>query len=173
VTSAGTSATGPMAPPTAKAEQTEAEYLADQSRAAQAAMRAALGDLQKGLAKGLNPLRWTKDHPWLTLGAIAIGGFATSAAVVPSREEQELRKLRRLHEAMRPPAPAAAESHPSNGNAAGKSTGGLGRLLLRELIGLVRPIMAAILSEALGARSTPPPPAPPAGGAAAPPPPPR
>jgi hypothetical protein len=111
------------------------------------------------LAKGLNPLQWTKDHPWLTLGAIAIGGFATTAAVVPSREEQELRRLRRLQEAMRPPAPAAAETHPSNGNAAGKSTGGLWKVLLAELIGLVRPIIAAILSEAMGARSAVPTPA--------------
>jgi hypothetical protein len=71
----------------------EAAFLAQQAVDARAAISRVLSDLGNDLGQAANPSYLMRRYPWLTLGASAIAGFAATAALVPSKEEQALRKL--------------------------------------------------------------------------------
>ncbi len=112
------------------------------------------------LRRGLNPLRWAQDHPWIALIGSTVGGFVAATTLVPSKEQQELARLRRIHEALHPtpkPSPNDKQS-----KAEEVKEGALGALVLRQLIGLIRPLITSLLSAAMTSRPAPPEPAAPA-----------
>jgi len=120
-------------------------------------MRATLGEIAVDLRRGLSPIAWTKAHPWIAVTGAAVGGLATAMTLVPSKEQQELARLRRLHEALHPaPKPPAEEK---GSRATEVKEGAIGALLLRQVIGLIRPVISAMLSAAISARPKPPEPA--------------
>lgn len=120
-------------------------------------MRAKIGDIKSELKHGLSPMRWAHDHPWLAIIASAAGGFAVAATLVPSKEQQTLARLRRIQEALHPKAkPSDAENRSKKPDA---KEGAIGLLLLRQLIGLIRPVIVSLLSSAITARAQPPEPA--------------
>jgi hypothetical protein len=148
--SAKTSPNAPAKPgPSKAAKVTEAEYLDAQAARAQAAMGATLHEMKNDVARGLSPLELARRYPLLTLLGSAIGGFAAAAALVPSKEQQALDRLRRMHEALHP-EPKAAPTE--NGNKPQNKHGSFASLLVHELIGLIRPIIASLLSAAMTAR---------------------
>ena len=101
-------------------------------------------------ARGLNPLLWGREHPWLTIAASTVGGFAAAAALIPSKEEQTLARLRRLREAMEPSEkPSQDDKHSKTAKAA---EGAIGGLLLRQVIGLIRPVIVSLLRGATSAQ---------------------
>src|SRR5690348_9501934 len=65
----------------------ESAYLAHQANEAKAAIGAALDDLKKSLANGVNPVGWAKQYPWIAVGAGAVAGFVATSLLVPSKEE--------------------------------------------------------------------------------------
>jgi hypothetical protein len=144
-------------PPRPVGRLTEAQYLDAQAEQAKAGLRATLDEIKVDLQRGLSPRRWTKDHPWMAMIASAAGGFATAVVLVPSKEQQELARLRRIHEALHPlPKPSPAEKR---SEATEVKEGALGALLLRQVIGLIRPVISSLLSAAMTARPKPPEPA--------------
>lgn len=114
-------------------------------------MGATLQDMKLELVRGLSPLELARRHPWLALLGSAVGGFAAAATLVPSREQQALDRLRRMHEAMHPQKAVA----PENGSKPETKRSTVGALLAGQLIGLIRPIVASLLSAALAARPNP------------------
>src|SRR5687767_3043371 len=71
----------------------EAEFLQQQAANAKAAIGRALADFTGQLAHGVDPRLWAKEYPWYTVGAAAVGGFVAAALLIPSKQEQALRKL--------------------------------------------------------------------------------
>jgi hypothetical protein len=123
---------------------TESEYLAQQAQAAQAAMSQAWNELKTKLGQGVDPKAWAKQHPWIAIGGAAVAGFAATAALVPSKEQQALRKLAELERALHPPAPSAV-----NGDAKKEKPSMLAAIAL-EAFAVLRPVLTTILTNQMG-----------------------
>ncbi len=127
----------------AASKLSESKYLERQASEAQEAMARAWGELKRDLAKGADPRVWMQSHPWITLASAAVAGFTAAAVVVPSKEEQALRKLekieRALHTAHHP------ESH-ANGNGSKKKSGGFLGMIIHELLGVLKPLLVTLVS---------------------------
>ena len=147
-TSAATSATKPPDPSTPPEKLTEAEYLAQQAGLAKAAMSHAWGQVKARLGQGVAPQEWAKEYPWITVGAAAVAGFIATAALVPSKEEQALKKLAAIERALNP-APPREEEH-SNGNAR-KEGGGMVGTILHEILNVAKPVLLSMMSAGIGA----------------------
>ena len=60
----------------------------------------------------------TRQYPWLTLGASTVAGFVATSLLVPSKEDQALKKLAKIERALNPAAPAAAKPADGDGDSA-------------------------------------------------------
>lgn len=94
------------------------------------------------LGQGVAPQAWAKEYPWITVGAAAVAGFVAAAALIPSKEEQALKKLASIERALNPPPPR--EDH-SNGDGK-KEGGGLLGSILREAIRVGQPVLMSMLT---------------------------
>ena len=106
-------------------------------------MSKAWQDIKLRLGQGIDPLAWTKEHPWMALGAAAAAGFVATAAIVPSKEQQALNKLSRIERALNPPPER------SNGDSK-QEKGGLLGSILHEAIGVLRPVLMGLMTANLG-----------------------
>jgi hypothetical protein len=133
----------------------DSEFLARQADEAMAAIRRTMAEIKGGLAEGANPVEWAREYPWITLGASAVAGFVATTMLVPSKEEQALRKLARIERALNP-EPRRREKEPdTNGHATSDKSGGGGSLmstLARELIGTLRPALVSLLTAGVTAK---------------------
>src|SRR5258706_3125470 len=154
--SGATSATKPNQPSRSNpdaptAELSEAEFLARQARDAQAAIAKAWQEMKPRLGQGVDPKAWAEEHPWIAVGTAAVAGFVATAALVPSREEQALRKLAAIERALTPPPPPER-----SGNGDGKhEKGGMLGTILHEALGLLRPVLASVMAANLGGAAAP------------------
>jgi len=108
-------------------------------------MSRVLRDLKAKLAQGVDPKAWAQEHPWMAIGAAAVAGFAATAALVPSKEEQTLKKLASIERALNPAPDRAA----SNGNG-DHDKGSFAGTILKEVLGMVRPILASVVAANMG-----------------------
>ena len=88
---------------------TEATYLKREAERAQLAMRKSLSDVGANVLHGIDPRGWAHDHPWASLGAATVAGFTAACAVVPSEEQQAIKKLKAIDRALRTRARKAAD----------------------------------------------------------------
>ena len=96
-------------------------------------------------------------HPWATLGAAAVAGFAAAATVVPSKEQQALRKLQALEEALED----RANPDRRDGGSRRSAMAGLGGLVYRILQPMVISTLTGFVSgKAAAEPSTAPQPGP-------------
>jgi hypothetical protein len=145
--SAETSATKPP-PPEAPPEQlTEAEYLAQQAENAKLAMAKAWEQLKAKLGQGAAPQAWAKEYPWITVGAAAVAGFVAASAIIPSKEEQALKKLAAIERALNP-APAPRKEH-ENGNGKPEAKSWLSTML-HEVLNVARPAIISMITANMG-----------------------
>lgn len=63
-------------------------------------MGAACTQATKEMANGVNPLKWAESHPWIALATAAVGGFVAATQIVSSRDEQMLKKLEKIQDAL-------------------------------------------------------------------------
>ena len=82
------------------ARESEAEFLRQQARESQAAMRHALADIITDTSHAIDPRLWTKEHPWATLGTALVSGFALASALIPDKRSAALRRLEKIEEAL-------------------------------------------------------------------------
>ena len=131
------------------AEPTESEYLAQQAQAAQAVLAQAWKEFKGKLGQGVDPKAWARQHPWMAIGGAAVAGFAATAAIVPSKEQQALRKLAELERALHPPTP-----QPGNGDTKKEKAGILGAIAV-EALSLLKPVLTSILTARMGGATPP------------------
>lgn len=145
--SGGTSATKPPAPDTPPEKLSEAEYLAQQAETAKQALAHAWQQAKTRLGQGVAPSEWAKEYPWITVGAAAVAGFVATAALVPSKEQQALKKLAAIERALNP-GPVREEDH-SNGDGHKESHGILGTIL-HEALNIAKPVLLSMMSAGIG-----------------------
>jgi hypothetical protein len=130
----------------------ESEYLEQQAAAAKEAIAKTLADIKGRLGETVDVRLWARQHPWLTLASAAVAGFATASTLVPSKEQQALRKLASIEEALR--EPRHEEKHKESENGKSKDHGIVGTLI-REAIAALRPLLVTFLSTSLNSRMPP------------------
>ena len=57
------------------------------------------------MGQGANPVEWAREYPWISVGAAAVAGFVAANMLIPSKEDQALKKLAKLERALSPPPP--------------------------------------------------------------------
>jgi hypothetical protein len=128
-----------------------------------AAIKRTLAQMKGQLAEGANPVEWAREYPWITLGASAVAGFVATSMLVPSKEEQALRKLAKIERALNPERHRRHESakhDDSNGN--GKSDheeaggGGMMGMIGRELIKTLRPALVSLITAGMAGKAAKP-----------------
>jgi hypothetical protein len=157
--SATTSSSAPRkndAPPPDKsaASLSDSEYLEQQAQAAKDAIARVWADVSGGLGKSADPRQWTKSHPWISLASATVAGFVAASTMVPSKEEQALKKLAAIERALRggqrEDKPAAnGDDHKSDGK-----TGIVGNLL-KQAITAAQPIVMSMLAGQFGGGQPP------------------
>jgi len=142
-----------------KPESSEAEYLRRQADEAKAALVRSLGEARSALTGALDPREVTRSHPFVAVGSAAVAGFVAALLAVPSKEQQELRRMEKLHRALHP-EPAAAKD--SNGSAKPLAPSMMATIL-KELIAVLKPILVTAVTAGLNAHTQEAPAEPPAG----------
>ena len=130
----------------------DAKYLQDQAEAAKDAMGRAWSEFMTGMGKSADPRQWAKAHPWVTMASATVAGFAAASTLVPSKEEQALKKLAAIERALRIDGHSKRES---NGNGTKEPKEGFLTRLMKEAFAAAGPILANILTAQMK-----PPPAP-------------
>lgn len=121
-----------------------------------------LSDLGVDLGHAANPGPLMRKHPWMTLGASVVAGFAASAALVPSKEQQALRKLAKIERALNPPPPPNKKDddadEPADQGAKDYKSGrtSFTRTLLGEVIKAVQPALLSMLTAGISAHAAKP-----------------
>jgi hypothetical protein len=143
--------------------ETEAQYLQRQAEDAKAALSQAAQDLTRVLSQGLDPRGLTKDHPWATMAGAAVAGFAAAALLVPTKEDQALKRLAAIERALSPQGqkPHQGGTHHEDGEDGGAKQfakgqsgflGGLGRQVLEA----VKPAIMSALTAGITAKAAQP-----------------
>ncbi len=145
--------TAKTTPGAAAQAMSESDFLAAQADQAMAAVKKAVGEMKEQLAQGANPVVWAKEYPWVAIGAAAAAGFLGTSLLVPSREEQALRKLAAIERAL---SPKPAPSENGNGKHDGKGEAppaSLGAMIVKELIGVIRPAIVSLITAGISAKA--------------------
>ena len=147
-------------------ESSEADFLLLQQEHAKAAIGRVVSELKGALAEGADPRLWAKQYPWATLGVSAIAGFVATSMLVPSREQQALKKLAEIERALNPEPRRRAErerdDHPDSVDGkAGADSYKAGKqsfmtALLGEAIKAVRPALISLLTAGVTAKAAKP-----------------
>jgi len=139
----------------AKAGVGESAYLERQAQLAQQAIARTLSEAASSAGKVVDPRKWAQTNPWMTLGATLVAGFAAAAVVVPSKEQQALRKLAKIERALNPqPEP---EHHRTDGDGAAAKKGkdgppqSFGKMIVGELFSVLRPAIVSMLTAGITA----------------------
>jgi len=147
-------------------ESSEADFLTLQQEHAKAAIGRVVGEIKTALAEGANPTEWAKQYPWATLGVSAVAGFVAATMLIPSREEQALKKLAEIERALNPEPRRRAErerdEHPDSVDGkAGAEAYQSGKhsfmtTLMGEAIKAVRPALISLLTAGVTAKASKP-----------------
>jgi len=150
------------APNKPDAALSDSDFLARQADEAAKAIARTLDQLKADLAAGANPIDWAKRYPWVALGAGAVAGFVATTLLVPSKEEQALKKLAAIERALNPP-PRHREPHDREDEGNGDSSKqfkpegrGFLSLIAREAIGAVKPAIISLLTAGVTAKAAKP-----------------
>jgi hypothetical protein len=121
----------------------EGEFLEHQAQQAQAAIARALANAKAALAEGVDPREWTRRFPIIAIGSAAAAGFTAALLAVPSKEQQELRRLEKIQQALHP------ESPKTDANGKPKEQRAIWMTLLLEAAHLIRPVLTSLLFSGL------------------------
>jgi hypothetical protein len=147
-------------------ESSEADFLTLQQEHARAAIGRVVSELKGALAEGADPRAWMQQYPWATMGAAAVAGFVATTMLVPSREQQALKKLAEIERALNPEPRRRSErerdEHPDSVDGkAGSDDYKAGRqsfmtAILGEAIKAVRPALISLLTAGVTAKAAKP-----------------
>ena len=131
-------------------------YLRTQADEAKASLLQGVNDLKVALAGVADPRRLPRKFPFLTVGGVAVAGFVAAYVAIPSKEQQELKRLERIRKAMYPdPEPVAAAKDAQA--AAEKAEGKAGKTplwvtLVREGVQAARPLLVSLVTASIKAK---------------------
>ena len=127
-------------------------YLAMQLAAREEVATRTLDELKHDLMGAADPRAWMQVHPWMTLASSAVAGFVATAAVVPSKEQQALNRLRKLEESLE--RAEHPERFPDEKSAAKAKAGGGG---IRGLVyRVIQPMIVSTLTGFLSGKAAAP-----------------
>jgi len=135
----------------------ESDFLRQEAENAKLRMGAALNQAKEAMVGKVDPHKLTRKHPILSILTAVIGGFVAALLAIPSREEQELRRLERLHRATHPAPPPSQTSNGKSENPAPAEKRSIGAVIVHEIIGMIKPILLATITAGIKSATTPPP----------------
>ena len=138
----------PSAPPD---NLTEQQYLAQQAHNARLAMSRVWQQTRSQLGQGANPIEWARRFPWVTVGTAAVAGFTAAAMLIPSKEQEALRRLARIERALNPPPARPAHG---NGDTKTEHHGILGTIL-HEALAVLRPALVSLMAAGMAGSAPP------------------
>lgn len=62
-------------------------------------MRVSLEQMKAELQNAADVRAWTREHPWVMTASAAVAGFIAASVVIPSKEEQALKRIAELERA--------------------------------------------------------------------------
>jgi hypothetical protein len=126
-------------------------------------MSVAFTESIRDLGRGVDPRRITGSHPWIALSVAAVGGFVAATQFVPSKDEQLLKKLEKIREAVMPEITrktsterereAAAEQLDNDGKPQKTKGRGFFTVIGTELVKYLAPALSSALSAAIAGHS--------------------
>ena len=119
----------------------DSKYLQDQAEAAKDAMGRAWTEFVTGMGKSADPRQWAKAHPWITMASATVAGFAAASTLVPSKEEQALKKLAAIERALHIDGRPKRET---NGDGAKEPKEGFLTRLMKEAFAAAGPVLAIV-----------------------------
>ena len=136
----------------------EARFLAQQAADAKAAISATLAEIGKDLGQAVNVGALTRQYPWLTLGASTVAGFVATAMLVPSKEDQALKRLAKIERALNPepPPPTHEEKDRDHATDYKKGKQSFTRSLMGEVLKAVQPAIMSMLTAGVAAKTAKP-----------------
>ena len=135
----------------------EAAFLAQQAADAKAAISATLAAIGKDLGNAVNVGALTRQYPWLTLGASTVAGFVATSLLVPSKEDQALKRLAKIERALNPePPPVKPEDTGSNTQDYKKGKQSFSRAMMGEVLKAVQPAIMSMLTAGVAAKTAKP-----------------
>jgi hypothetical protein len=128
----------------ASADQSKsaADFLDGESERAKQALIESLQQAKDAIRRSIDPKQIPEKHPILTVTGAVFAGFVTALVAIPSREQQELRRLAKLHRAMHP----ESEKPRPAGEKAAEPKGPWWLSILHEVIQLARPLLTAVIT---------------------------
>jgi hypothetical protein len=135
----------------------ESEFLRIEAEKAKLALAASLKKAKAAIGNSVDPRAAARRHPLVTIGTAAIAGFVTTVAMVPSKQERELRYFERLRRAMNPEPPKSppVEAKHSGNGAPPVEKKPFWMVVLKEVIAFAKPILLAQITSHLKAEAVP------------------
>jgi hypothetical protein len=122
---------------------------------ASAALARVKDQLLSDLASGVDPKLWLETHPWATIAGAMVAGFAAASLLVPSKEQQALRRLAAIERALMP-KPADMKSPVDGDGVKGREKPTFLSGLATEILGAVKPALLSMLTAGVTAKATKP-----------------
>lgn len=138
--------------PSAIMPGSEGEYLQQQADLAMRATKKALGEAKANLARGLRLETVAREHPWVTVAAGALAGFATGAIVTPNKRDVALKRLAEIERALHPLPPSVASAHAATDGRSAKGSGITGTLV-SQLFALAKPVLLNGITAMMAAQT--------------------
>lgn len=118
-----------------------------------------MNDLKRDLASGVDPKGWVHAAPWTTLAGAAVAGFVAAAVAVPSKEEQTLKRLKKIEEALNPRRRPYVDDATANGDGVKQARGASGGFLSRlatQVLRAIQPVLMSAITAGVTAKTVQP-----------------
>ena len=151
-------ATPPSVRPPQGKSLSESAFLQEQAANAKAAIAQTLADAKDALAEGVSIREWTARYPWIAVGGAAVAGFVAATTLVPTKEQQALKKLAAYERALHPERfeKRKAEKDETEVDEHGKvkkKKPGMMQTIVSELIRSVGPALASSLTAGMATQA--------------------
>ena len=111
-----------------------------------------MAELKSAVAGTVDPRALPRKFPFITVGAVAVAAFVAAVVAIPSKEQQELKRLERIRRAMYPePEPSKAVKAEVD-DAKAKANSPWWQTLLKEGVTAARPLLVTLVTSQMKAK---------------------
>jgi len=130
-------------------KQSEADFIAEQQEHARAAISQTIVDMKQAVVQSVDVAEWTRQHPWILMGAAAAVGVVAGRLITPSKEEKLTEffeeKWEKIKDKFTPAAPAEAAAR-SVADAPAEKPSFVGSVL-KETMKTVGPMLLGLITS--------------------------